>query len=545
MADYRTEFSLVARTAFAMWDREPASPSFGSFDRPYWGWLFKDFGDATLQYAARIAVEYAQRRDLSANLPALLAGFAGYCKRIQHADGSFDQCYPHERTPGVIYDILSTLTYVRDSPFLGSAQAKDDLDRVIASAVRFCLRTDERHGEVANHLAEYSFELLHYARRNSDGAAEELGIAYLDRTLALFNREEGWFLEYNGADAGYQTRCLRYLVKIAALTGRDDLWAVAERAAGFMEDLLMPDHSVHPMLGVRSTALLYPSGIEVLAARDARFAPLAARVRRAWESGAVPLPSGLDFANAIRLADDALDADDARTANRSPAAAEPTLPEGDRDYPVAGISIRRSPGMIVYVAHKLGGSVVAYGRDARGNWSLCGEDSGYLLKTSGGARGWTSRLPGSGTLLSASSGRIEVRAKFGKVLHEELTPFKLVLLRLLNFSVLRVQWLADLFRKLVVRRLMTGEHDIGITLEREIVVGPASVSVRDRVVPQSQPAPRGLLFRCRRLVGNHMASSRYFQQNELVATALGWADEIEWNGDKAIEHVVEFRPPGQ
>jgi hypothetical protein len=542
LADYRTEFSMVARTAFAMWNREPASPTYGSFDRPYWGWLFKDFGDATLQYAARIAVEHAKRRNLTANLPPLLAGFAGYCRRIQHRDGSFDQCYPHERTPGVIYDVLSTLTYVRDSPFLQSAQAKADLDHTIGAALRFCLGTDERHGEVANHLAEYSYELLHFAARSGDSAAQRLGVAYLDRTLALFNREEGWFLEYNGADAGYQTRCLRYLVKIATLTGREDLWAIAERAAGFIEQLLMPDHSVHPMLGVRSTALLYPSGIEVLAARNVRFAPLAARVRCAWESGAVPLPSGLDFANAIRLADDALDADDARAG--SPAAAEPALPEGDVDFPAAGISIRRRADMTVYVAHRLGGSVVAYGRDARGQWSLCGEDSGYLLKTDGGSIGWTSRLPGSGTLVGSSSNRFEIRARFGKVLHEELTPFKLVLLRLLNFTVLRVQWLADIFRQLVVRRLMTGEHDIGITLEREIVLESAIVSVRDRIVPQSVPGPQGLLLRCRRLVGNHMASSRYFQENELIATPLGWADAIEWSGD-TVEHAVEFHPPGR
>ena len=64
--------------------------------------------------------------------------------------------------------------------------------------------------------------------------------ADLDRLLALFNRDEGWFLEYNGADAGYQTRCLRYLVKIAALTGREDLWAIAGQAAGFVEQLLIP-----------------------------------------------------------------------------------------------------------------------------------------------------------------------------------------------------------------------------------------------------------------------------------------------------------------
>ena len=31
-------------------NREPASPSQGSFDRKYWGWKYKDFGDATLLY---------------------------------------------------------------------------------------------------------------------------------------------------------------------------------------------------------------------------------------------------------------------------------------------------------------------------------------------------------------------------------------------------------------------------------------------------------------------------------------------------------------
>jgi hypothetical protein len=540
LADYHTEFELVARSAFAMWNREPASPTFGSFDRPYWGWLFKDFGDATLQYAVHLAVEYARRRGLTSTLPDLLEGFVDHCRRVQRADGSFDQCYPHEGTPGAVYDILSTLTYVRDSPFLTSPRAKQDLDRVLGAAVRFCLRSDEGHGRIANHLAEYSFELLHYAHRGADQAAEKLGLAYLERTLALFNPEEGWFLEYNGADAGYQTRCLRYLVKIAALTGRDDLWKCAGRAAGFAEQMLMPDHSIHPMLGVRSTALLYPSGFEGLAARDPRFASLAARVRRAWETGVVPLPSGLDFANAIRLADDALEAHDSRTASRQEGA-EPTLPDGDADFPAAGISIRRRPDLIVYVAHGLGGSVVVYAKDAGGQWRLCGEDSGYLFRADGG-QGWATRLPGSGTLVRASPDRVDLHAKFGKVLHEELTPPKFVLLRVLNFTVLRVPWIAELFRKLIVRRLMTGAKSFAVTLEREVLIGIKQVRVSDRVSPQGARAA-GQLFRCRRLVANHMASSRYFQEAELAPTALGWAEQIEWRADTAIEHIVEFGRP--
>ena len=44
--EYEREFEATARLAFSMWNRDPASPSCGSFDRPWWGWKFKDFPEA-------------------------------------------------------------------------------------------------------------------------------------------------------------------------------------------------------------------------------------------------------------------------------------------------------------------------------------------------------------------------------------------------------------------------------------------------------------------------------------------------------------------
>src|SRR4029079_4429815 len=198
----------------------------GSFDRQYWGWKFKDFSDASLQYAVRLAVEYARLQNQTKALPCLLDAFVSFCAAIQRTDGSFDQCYPYERAPGVVYDILSTLIYVRDSPYLVSGKSRADLDVIIGKAAQFALRTDESHGAIANHFAGYAYELFNFANHSGNDVARSRAEDYLDRSLGLFERDEGWFQEYDGPDAGYQTRTLRYLTNTALLLARPAIWEV-------------------------------------------------------------------------------------------------------------------------------------------------------------------------------------------------------------------------------------------------------------------------------------------------------------------------------
>lgn len=536
---FTREFEITARRALSMWNRDPGSPSFGSFDRAYWGWKAKDFSDATLQYGVRLAVRYVTRQpDRTPDpelLDAWLDGYVAFCRQAQHADGSFDQCYPHERTPGVVYDMLSALLYVRDCTHLRSARALSDLDGIIARAVKFALSEDERHGEIANHLGSYAFELLNYGRARGDARATDRGHAYLERMLKTFDYEEGWFLEYQGPDAGYQTRTLRYLTKCADLTGDNNLWEVAERTAGFLQHILMPDGSAHPMLGTRSTALVYPSGFMRLARRAPRFLPLAALVRRGWQDERVPLPTTLDFDNAIRLADDALEA----TEVGLPAdLTELALPPGRVDLPKAGLTTWRDPTRAVFAASRLGAVVVIYERAAGGAWHLRHEDSGYLV-TSGAPPKvvrWVSRFPGSGTIVTSTSEQLVVRTCLAKSLHEELTPLRLVALRFLNMTVLRVQWIADLFRRIVVRRLMDRSEWLGVEIERDLRVEAGLVTIRDRVV--TGPAdPLVQLFRCRRVTGTHMATARYFQDQE-IEWGAAWREPLPWPADGALAETA-------
>src|SRR5262245_9609519 len=248
----------------------------------------------------------------------------------------------------------------------------------------------------------------------------------------------------------------------------------------------MPDGSVHPMLGTRSTALVYPSGIEALATRHPdRFSALAARVRRAWERRLVPLPSALDFANAIRLGDDAREA----AASLAPVVADRSVETAvaKRSLGRAGLTVWRTPRRHVFVASSLGGVVVVYEHQADG-WRLAFEDSGYSFATDRGV--WLTRMPGAGAVVDEDDCALTVRARFARALHDEVTPVRLVLLRLLNLTLLRSQVVGDWFRQIVVGRLMAGRAWLGVTLTRRIRIEGDGVRLEDSLESDSHRAGR-------------------------------------------------------
>ncbi|MBX7185158.1 MAG: hypothetical protein K1Y01_08460 [Vicinamibacteria bacterium] len=516
---YEREFRIVARQVLSAWNRDPGSPSYGSMDRPYWGWKYKDFSDSTMQYGLNVAIAYARR---SGGLDAMrpwLDATVRYMGRIQWGDGSFDQCYPHEKSPGVFFDFLATLVDLHGSGLL-SRDAAAELEGIIRRGVAFLLRTDEKHGEVANHIAQYGYELLHYAKAFGDAPAEARGREYIARTLSWFDRDEGWFREYHGPDAGYQTRTLRYLTKTGLLYPDLNLWPVVDKAMEFMDAVVMPDGTINPLLGCRSTALIYPYSFEVAARRDARFAPLAARIQTAWDDGLVPLPSSLDFGNAIRLGDDAREAADLVASQPLAATAQGALP-ARLDFPNAGIFVRRSASQAVYVGSGLGGAVVIYRRSLEGAWRLAVEDGGYLLAE--GGRRYVTRVPAAGMAAAVTDDSITIEAGFFLSLHEDVKTYQMVALRILNSTVLRIQWIGDLFRKVVVRRLMGRRVTKEAKLHRTVTIHDASVTIDDRIAPDPT-TEGGRLYRARRASGIHMASSRYFQPVEIEVTQGPWEE---------------------
>ena len=115
---------------------------------------------------------------------------------------------------------------------------------------------------------------------------------------------------------------------------------------------------------------------------------------------------------------------------------------------------------------------------------------------------------------------------FVQSLHEDMSPPQMLLLRTLNLTVLRSQWIGDIFRKLVVRRLISGRRSLGLSLSRRIAWPDEGITIQDRITGSDKILPVGArLFRCRRITGTHMASARYFTLSEL-------------SGDSALEEVA-------
>jgi hypothetical protein len=123
-----------------------------------------------------------------------------------------------------------------------------------------------------------------------------------------------------------------------------------------------------------------------------------------------------------------------------------------------------------------------------------------------------------------------VEADFFMSLHEDLKTYQMVALRILNSTVLRVQWIGDLFRKIVVRRLMGNRVKAAARLVRTVTLESEAVVVNDVITG----AEGATLRRTRRASGIHMASSRYFQATEFESAPGAWEEEAPARSSRTI-----------
>jgi hypothetical protein len=204
---------------------------------------------------------------------------------------------------------------------------------------------------------------------------------------------------------------------------------------------------------------------------------------------------------------------------------EPDLPARDIHLPRAGIAIYASERRRACIATRMGGAYSVYVRRDEG-WTLVREEAGYLLKSAPNRGAWVTRLAGVGELKEHRPDGCRIEAPFVRSLHDEVTPPRMLLLRVLNLTVLRVQWLADVFRKLVVRHLISGVESLPLRLERSISLEQDAITVTDRIVGNTSRPSGTQLYACRRVTGAHMASSRYFQAAELDGA---WLEALAWD----------------
>lgn len=292
---YRDLALRQAPRILGLGDRDPASPTYGCFDRAYWHYRLVDLANAQQQQAALylVLLAAAPGRFQGAERLREWALAATSCwASLQHRDGSFDEAYPNER--GYCVTALSTAAVAAALLRLGAPGPRQALVR----AGRWLAA----HGNpaVSNQAAGGALALLELGELLADAALADAGRAQLGELLGRQD-PEGFFPEYGGADVGYQSITLALLARCrrwAADPGLDEALARGASAiAGRLDGWGRHD----PLASSRRTQYLYPSGLVAAGAAG----PLAAH-RTGVEAGHTLEPGWLDDRYVIWLATDYL-----------------------------------------------------------------------------------------------------------------------------------------------------------------------------------------------------------------------------------------------
>jgi hypothetical protein len=263
-------------------DRNAFSPTYGCFKRTYWLDKVDDFPDALPQFGVlSLALAYACKMPENPYYEQpqmrewILAGMK-YWTKIQHKDGSFDEFYPNEHgwtgpTGFLLYAMLKSYMLLDERKEF-PADFREEFFTACRKAARYIIAWDE-HGVLANHHAMgvlpvyYTWHVLR---------EEEFKIGYEKKLeeFLTFCSEEGWSLEYDGADIGYLSATVSFLGKVYKLNKDERLKKVMEKSVEFLSYFVYPDGFYAGSMGSRQTLHFYSHGCEILA----HEMPLAGRV---------------------------------------------------------------------------------------------------------------------------------------------------------------------------------------------------------------------------------------------------------------------------
>jgi hypothetical protein len=534
ISELRRQVEVACRHLLSEQNRDPYTLTYGCFDRRYWGWKLVDYPEATFQrnvyplawllrYTEGTILEEPENRGPRRSevlTEAVQAGLS-FAARIQHRDGSFDQAFPQEHSFGATAFLLSPLLQayyvVRD---VCSPSFCASMETCLHRAADFLFCHDETHGHIANHLAGAALSLLESAIFLGKSRYEQRAFELLERILT-HQSAEGWFLEYEGADPGYQTLCLYYLAQVYRLQPDVNLQDALKKAISFLSHFVHPDGTFGGEYGSRRTAVFYPGGLALLS----REFPLAHSVIRfmlgAIAEGRTVTLQDVDMGNFAPLLSNYVTVLDADLPSCSESA--PLLPwemdDASQDFPEAGLYIRNTRRYYAVFGASNGGVLKVFDREQR---ALIWNDCGYVGQTGNGVY-VTTQMTVRERPCRVAPTEIEIQTSFYQMLRSVPTPLQYIFLRILNLTLMRSVLLGNWLKGVLVDMLISGKRTVPLSLTRIVHFEVDQVVVRDALRIGARLGLEWLEFG-RPFVAIHMASARYF---EGFRSAMGDAHQVD------------------
>lgn len=536
--DLRAQTLTACRHLLSEINRDPATPTYGCFDRRYWGWKLVDFPEATFQRnlsALAWLLQQPEAQDMQTMLTSTLQAGLLYAARIQHRSGSFDQAYPYEESYGATAFLVPDLL---DAYLVVQADCDDDtqqtVEAMLAKAAAFLYHHAELHGTISNHLAGAALALLKAGNflKQPDYNAKSREILGF---ILSKQSKEGWYVEYGGADPGYQTLCMYYLAQIYAIAPYDELRKSLSASLDFLQYFAQPDGSFGGEYGSRRTEIYYPGGIALLSGEFPLAAALTARMLDGIEQGRTTRLADMDMGNTAPLLNNTIKAlpyRDVQPKVRLPFETE-IFTQG---FTEAGIFIRATEKYYCVVGASTGGVTKVYDKKkSQLVWDDCG-----LLGQIGRGLTISTQTAAPDQSWKMDADKLELWGNFQPIKSTLPGPGNFLVLRLMNLTVMRVGFLNELVKKMMVRMLISGGSSLPLKRTRTLEFVKDSIRIHDRVEKTGRLQVKALRYGGK-FSAIHMASSRYFAPNQALAQELTALDIQALNRDGVCTNELEIK----
>ncbi len=508
-----------------MADKNPFSKTYGSFDRSFWHYRTMDFPCGMNQEFV-LPLALASKLDLpnspyrgSERLRELALAGIDFARKSSYRNGTCDDYFPFERALGALVFSLYAMTEscieldVREPRFLEFFTRRGD----------WLCRNNET-GQLANHqafaaLALYNVYILTGERRFRDASN-----TFRDLTLS-WQKDEGWFQEYEGADPGYHSCTISFLGKLWQKSSDESLLEPMGRAIDFAWHFMHPDGSYAGEYGSRNTFHFYPHGFEVFAWRY----PKAGEIAETYLQRAMPERRRYfndDDRMAAHYVYDWMQAwrdcsGESRAIIELPQTTETTW------YKNAGLLVVRTPNYHAVTSATKGAVYKAFTAEGP-----VASDTGLIGELTDETIAVTHIVDRNATIsVSEDRRELTVTGTFQKRPANLPSPLKQLIFRVLLLTIGRFN--ANLVRSLLQKILITGKRPIPIRFRRRLQFEDDALTVTDEVLISPEEKRR-----FRRLAAGSDATSIYVANSSVFqeSVLLPWT----WF-DKDVERLNKRR----
>jgi hypothetical protein len=492
-----------------MVDRNPVSPTYGCFDREYWHYRTVDFPcgmnqEQSLALAAAWATNNSENPfHQSRRIRDVVQASLRYASSSAHKDGTCDDYFPFEKALGAL--VFSLYAMTESYQLLG---LEDPAVLAFLEKRGAWLLNHNESGQLANHQALAALALQNVFLLTGDQKFRDGAVRFRDLTLS-WQKSEGWFQEYEGADPGYHSCSIDFLAKLRQKSGDDVLTEPLLRAARFARHFMHPDGSYAGEYGSRNTYHFYPHGFELLAGES----PEALEIVELFLRKGLPMRTRYfndDNRMCAHYVYDWLQAwqDYAEIDGRSSIEVQTTAEPIYLDQ--AKLLVIREPAYHAVVAASKGGVIKVMGADGP-----VLSDTGPMIKPETGPTLVTHLVSDDNQVnWDPESSTLKVQGFLCKRRAPIMTPFKQIVFRILTLTLGRIS--PSMFRILIQKLFITGKPRTESRFERIIRFRGNSIEIEDRIHLDGTPPGLESVVAAPDSTSIYVANSNTYQATNLL-----------------------------